>query len=179
MNQKRPLCIILHWLMLMAVSATGSQTAISDCWYISGYWWAVVVEGILTTFGSDAEAMLEALVGVGAGDDFGAGTAYIHIPLVMHNVTSITLQPVSCKAENRSLFASELGRILKNKNKSSQLYFEMCNNILLHHHFLNDFTRCSFRWSRDAVIVTETEFSPEVLSHSAMCADPCCWYTWV
>lgn len=67
-----------------------------------------VVEGILTTFGSDAEAMLEALVGVGAGDDFGVGTAYVHIPLVMHDVTGITLQPVSYKAESRSLFSSEL-----------------------------------------------------------------------
>lgn len=68
----------------------------------------VVVEGILTTLGSDAEAMLEALVGVGAGDDFRAGTSYVHIPLVMHNVTGIALQPVSYKAESRSLIASEL-----------------------------------------------------------------------
>lgn len=47
------------------------------------------------TFGSDAEAMLEALVGVGAGDDFRAGTAYVHIPLVMHDVAGVALQPVS------------------------------------------------------------------------------------
>lgn len=77
----------------------------------------VVVEGILTTFCSDAEAMLKALVGVGAGDDFWVGTAYVHIPLVMHNVTGITLQPVSYKAESKSLFASELWRIPKSRNK--------------------------------------------------------------
>lgn len=64
---------------------------------------STVVKGIiLTTFSSNAEAMLEALVGVGAGDDFGPGTAYVHIPLVMHNVTSITLQPVGYKEESRS-----------------------------------------------------------------------------
>ncbi len=63
---------------------------------------------ILTTLGSDAEAMLEALVGVGAGDDFRAGTAYVHKPLVMHDVTGVALQPVSYKSQSRSLFASEL-----------------------------------------------------------------------
>jgi len=56
--------------------------------------------------------MLEALVRVGAGDDFRAGAAYIHIPLVMHNVTGITLQPINYKAESRYLFLSELWRIL-------------------------------------------------------------------
>lgn len=82
----------------------------------------MVVGDILTTFSPDAEAMLKALVGVRAGDDFGAGAAYIHISLVMHNVTGITLQPVNYKAESRYLFLSELWRILINQNKSSLLY---------------------------------------------------------
>lgn len=80
----------------------------------------VVVEGdFLTTFGPDAEAMLKALVGVGAGDDFGARAAYIHIPLVMHNVTGITLQPINYKAESRYLFLSELWRILSEQKQTT------------------------------------------------------------
>lgn len=96
----------------MTASAIENQAAISDC-----CWWVVVVKGdILTTFCPDAEAMLKALVRVGAGDDFGAGAAYIHIPLVMHNVTGITLQPINYKTESRYLFLSELWIMLIKKN---------------------------------------------------------------
>lgn len=44
---------------------------------------------------SDAEALLEAFVGMGAGDDLRARAAYIHIPLTLDDVTGITLQPVN------------------------------------------------------------------------------------
>ena len=50
---------------------------------------------VLTALCSDAEALLEAFMGMGAGDDLRAGTPYVHIPLTLDDVTGITLQPIS------------------------------------------------------------------------------------
>lgn len=50
---------------------------------------------VLTALCSDAEALLEAFVRMGAGDDFRAGAPYVHIPLTLDDVTGITLQPIS------------------------------------------------------------------------------------
>lgn len=76
--------------------------------YAGGCWWVIAVEDVLTALSPDAEAMLEALVRVGAGDDFRAGAAHVHVPLLMHDVAGVTLEPVGCKTHRNAL--SELWR---------------------------------------------------------------------
>lgn len=48
----------------------------------------------LTALCLDAEAVLEALVWVGAGEDLWVGAANVHVPLALDDVTAIALQRI-------------------------------------------------------------------------------------
>lgn len=48
----------------------------------------------LTALCLDAEAMFEALVWVGAGEDLWVGAANVHVPLALDDVTAIALQRI-------------------------------------------------------------------------------------
>jgi hypothetical protein len=51
-----------------------------------------VRRSVLTALSPNAEAVLEAFVGLGASDDLWAGAAHVHVLLALEDVTAIALE---------------------------------------------------------------------------------------
>lgn len=57
---------------------------------------------LLTALRLDAEAVFEAFVRVGAGDDLWVGAAHVHVPLALDDVAAIALQALDCRGHTRT-----------------------------------------------------------------------------
>lgn len=98
---------------------------------------------VLTALCPNAEAVLEAFVGVGASDDLWAGAAHVHVPLALEDVTAIALQRLAFHNTQRTLA-------------------QHCNNVLQEndHEFSKDNT--------NNPLVKTFEFMDFMLPHSCV-----------
>lgn len=62
----------------------------------------VHVVSLLTALCLDAEAVFEAFVRVGTGDNLGVGAAHVHIALPVDYVAAVALKPVGCRERRQS-----------------------------------------------------------------------------
>lgn len=60
---------------------------------------SVHVVSLLTALRLDAEAVFEAFVRVGTGDNLGVGAAHVHISLPVDDVAAVALKPFGCREQ--------------------------------------------------------------------------------